>query len=29
MDLRGACIVPLTKGRVTNVNGATQELLVC
>ena len=29
MDWRGACIVPLYKGRVTNVNVATQEVLVC
>ena len=31
-DWRGACIVPLapcTNGRVTNVNVATQEVLVC
>ena len=29
MDWRGACIVPCTKGRVTNVTVATQEVLVC
>ena len=29
MDWRGACIVPCTKGRVTNVNVATLEVLVC
>ena len=29
MDWRGACIVPLYKVRVTNVNVATQEVLVC
>ena len=29
MDWRGACIIPCTKGRVTNVNVATRELLVC
>ena len=28
MDRRGACIVPCTKGRVTNVNVATREVLV-
>ena len=29
MDWRGACIVPLYKGRVINVNVATLEVLVC
>ena len=29
MDWHGACIVPCTKGRVTNVNVATPEVLVC
>ena len=29
MDWRGACIMPLYKGRVTNVNVATLEVLVC
>ena len=29
MDWRGACIVPLVKGRVTNVNVGTREVLVC
>ena len=29
MDWRGACIVPCTKVRVTNVNVATLEVLVC
>ena len=29
MDWRDACIVPLSKGRVTNVNVATLEVLVC
>ena len=29
IDWRGACIVPLYKGRVTNVNVATLEVLVC
>ena len=29
MDWRGACIVPLYKGGVTNVNVATREALVC
>ena len=28
MDWRGECIVPLCKGRVTNVNAATQVVLV-
>ena len=29
MDWRGACIVPCTKGWVTNVNVATRGVLVC
>ena len=29
LDWRGACIVPLYKGRVTNVNVSTREILVC
>ena len=29
MDWRGACIVPLYKGGVTNVNVATLGVLVC
>ena len=29
MDWCGACIVPCTKGNVTNVNVATREVLVC
>ena len=29
MDWRGASIVPLYKGKVTNVNVATLEVLVC
>ena len=29
MDWRGACKCPCTKGRVTNVNVATLEVLVC
>ena len=29
MDWRGACIVLCTKGRVTNENVATREVLVC
>ena len=29
MDWRGACLCPCTKGRVTNVNVATLEVLVC
>ena len=29
MDWRGACTVPLYKGRETNVNVATREVLVC
>ena len=29
MDWLGACKVPCTKGRVTSVNVATQEVLVC
>ena len=29
MEWRGASIVPLYKGRVTNVNEATREVLVC
>ena len=28
MDWRGACVVSLYKGKVTNVNVATQEVLV-
>ena len=29
MDWRGACTVPLYKGKGTNVNVATREVLVC
>ena len=29
MDWRGACIVPLYRGKVTNVNVTTGEVLVC
>ena len=29
VDWRGACIVNLYKGKGTNVNVATQEVLVC
>ena len=29
MEWRGACIVPLYNGKVTNVNVATREVLVC
>ena len=29
IDWRTACIVPLYKGRATNMNVATQEVLVC
>ena len=29
MYWRGACIVPCTMGRVTNVNVGTREVLVC
>ena len=29
MDWRGACIVPLYKGKGDNVNLATREVLVC
>ena len=29
MDWRGACIVTCTKGKVTNVNAATQEVVEC
>ena len=29
MDWRGACMCPCTKGRETNLNVATQEILVC
>ena len=29
MDRHGACAIVCAKGRVTNVNVATQEVLVC
>ena len=29
MNWHGACIVSLCKGKVTNVNVATREVLVC